>query len=121
MRRVRTLVVVGFCLMLLGALDPFEGSLFILAGSGMIALGARLAHARGHKLMEWAFVLVAAGVAAMVLLSAIGGIGGNSGRSPWWVLLLLPYAAGWMIGLAGAIAAFIDWFDSRVGDGQAAP
>src|SRR5262245_36938510 len=40
-----------------------------------------------------------------VLLSAIGGVGGNSGHSVWWALLLLPYLVGWSIDLWGPGAA----------------
>jgi hypothetical protein len=35
----RILVVVGCIAMLLGAIDPLEGSLLILPGSGMVVLG----------------------------------------------------------------------------------
>ena len=49
-----------------------------------------------------AFVLIAVGVGAMFGMSAMGGIGGNSGRSIWWILLCLPYPVGWILGLIGA-------------------
>lgn len=38
--RVRTLFIVGYVAMLNGAIDPLEGSLLILPGSGLVALGS---------------------------------------------------------------------------------
>ncbi len=38
-------------------------------------------------------------------MSAIGGIGGSTGRSMWWALVLLPYPVGWVMGFAGVIRA----------------
>jgi hypothetical protein len=47
------------------------------------------------------FILIAAGVAAMWGVSTVGGFGGSSGRSMWWGVLLLPYAAGWVMAVWG--------------------
>jgi len=94
--------------MLLGAIDPLEGSPIILAGSGLAALAALLGKARRRRLLYWALALVAAGVGAMWVLSALGGIGGDTGRSMWWGLFVLPYAVGWIGGLVGAILAVIE-------------
>jgi hypothetical protein len=99
----RLLVVVGLAAMLIGAVDPLEGSLVILPGTGLVALGALLGNSRYRKLLSWSLVLVAAGVGALWGLSALGGIGGSSGRSNWWGLVLLPYPVGWIMGLVGAI------------------
>jgi hypothetical protein len=88
----------------LGALDPLEGSLLILPGSGLVALGAFLARSRPGVLRYWltVFALVAFGVLALFILSAAGGLGGRHGHSPWWGLLILPYPVGWIMALAGA-------------------
>jgi len=99
----RILVMVGLVAMVIGALDPLEGSLVIVPGTGMAALGAGLGHSRYRNLLYWSFVLVAVGVGALWALSALGGFGGNSGRSNWWALVLLPYPVGWIMGLLGAI------------------
>lgn len=99
----RILVVVGLVAMCVGAVDPLEGSLIILPGTGMVALGARLGNSRHKSLLTWSFVLVAVGVGLLWGLSALGGIGGESGRSMWWGLVLLPYPVGWVMGLIGAI------------------
>ena len=48
-----------------------------------------------------AFILIAIGVAALWGVSMAGGIGGESGRSIWWGVLILPYLVGWSIGIWG--------------------
>ena len=65
-----------------------------------------------------AFSLIAAGVAAMFALSAVGGIGGRSGHSLWWGLLILPYPVGWLMALAGGVAGLVRFFKAK---GQRAP
>jgi hypothetical protein len=111
----RFLVVVGLVAMVIGALDPLEGALVILPGTGLVALGARLGNSRHRILLYWSFVLVAVGVGALWGLSALGGFGGNSGRSNWWGLVLLPYPVGWIMGLLGAIRRL------REGSGSSVP
>ena len=98
-----------------GAIDPLEGSVVILAGS-MLLLGAEIV--RGPERPRTRFwtivlVLIAIGVAMMAALSSVGGIGGKSGRSWWWGLLLLPYPAGWLLGIGGLLAGFIRFLRRR--------
>ena len=101
----RVLVTVGCVAMLLGAVDTMEGSLLILPGSGLVALGFVLGQRERRVVVYalWVFILIAVGVAALVALSVVGGIGGTSGRSMWWGVLVLPYPIGWVMALAGAI------------------
>jgi hypothetical protein len=101
----RVMVIVGLVAMLLGAFDPLEGSLLILPGSLLIAAGAMVGKTSARKLICWAFVAVAVGVAALFALSAVGGVGGRSGHSMWWLLATLPYPVGWLIGLWGVLVA----------------
>jgi len=49
-------------------------------------------------------VLIAVGVGALFGLSALGGVGGRSGHSMWWLLTVLPYPVGWVMGLVGVLA-----------------
>ena len=99
----KVLVIVGLIAMLIGAIDPLEGSLIILPGSGLVALGALLGRSRHRLLLCWAFILIAIGVGALFLLSSRGGVGGSTGRSNWWLLVVLPYPVGWIMGLVGTI------------------
>jgi hypothetical protein len=98
------LVIVGGIGMVVGAVDPLEGSLLILPGSGLLALGTYLGRAerRAIAYKVWAFVLIAIGFGGMWGLTAIGGIGGSTGRSLWWGLLaFLPFLIGWNTGIWG--------------------
>ena len=99
----RILKVGGGIAMMLGTLDPLEGALLILPGSGLVALGMFLGGKDRCTVLyrTWAFILIAVGVGAMFGLSAVGGIGGKSGHSMWCGVLMLPYPAGWLIALAG--------------------
>jgi len=99
----RVFDVAGFIAMLVGAVDPLEGSVLIVLGSGLVALGAFLSHDK-RSLVTYrtvVFILIAAGVAALWGMSAVGGFGGASGRSMLWGVLLLPYAAGWVMAVWG--------------------
>ena len=99
----RILLTLGSIAMLVGALDPMEGSLVILPGSGLVVLGTFL----GQSERRWiayrvlVFILIAIGVGAMWGLTRVGGFGGNSGRSMWWGVLMLPYLIGWSMGIWG--------------------
>ncbi len=111
----RILTVVGGIAMLLGTVDPLEGSLLILPGSGLIALGTFIGKSQHSVIRYWltVFILIAVGVAAMFVVSAFGGIGGKSGRSMWWGVLILPYPVGWLMALAGAVLALIRFIKAR--------
>jgi hypothetical protein len=111
----RILLTLSGIAMLLGTLDPLEGSLLILPGSAMAVLGMFLAGKNRRTLLywAWAFILITVGVGAMFALSAVGGIGGKSGHSMWWGLLILPYPAGWLMALAGAISGLVRCFKGR--------
>ena len=113
--RSRILVIIGCLAMVLGAIDPLEGSLLILPGSGLVALGVFLGRKARPTVLYWvgAFILIAVGVGAMFALSAVGGIGGKSGHSMWWGVLMLPYPVGWLMALAGAVIALVRYFKGR--------
>lgn len=112
------LVIAGGIGMVVGAIDPLEGSLLILPGSGLLALGTYLGQADRKTFVYkvWAFVLIAIGVGALWGLSAVGGIGGSSGHSMWWGLLILPYLIGWNMGMWGPGAPrWLLWLGIGVG------
>lgn len=113
------LVIVGLIGMLIGAIDPIEGSLIILPGSGVVALGALLAQSRHRRLLYWAFGLIAVGVGAMFVLSGFGGTGGSTGHSNWWLLVVLPYPVGWIMGLVGIVLSFRERKLKRLEEGAA--
>lgn len=96
--------------MLIGALDPMEGSLLILPGSGLVAVGTFLGQGERRLVAYrvWVFVLISLGVGALWGLSSVGGFGGKSGRSMWWGLLIMPYLVGWVMAVWGP--GFPRWF-----------
>ena len=113
----RILRVAGSLGMLVGTVDPLEGSVLILIGSGLVALGMRLGGKNRRAVLYWlwTFILIAIGVAAMFGLSAVGGIGGKSGRSMWWGTLLLPYPVGWLMALVGGVIGLVRFFRPKAG------
>lgn len=111
----RALMVLGSIALLVGVIDPMEGSVVILAGSCLTLAGAFLHPTFEHEVRYWliVFVLIAAGVAALFIMSANGGIGGSTGRSNWWGLMLVPYPIGWGMGVIGIIRELIRFFRAR--------
>jgi hypothetical protein len=105
----RVLVIIGSIAMLVGALDPLEGSLAIFIGSGLVALGTFLGQASRKMLVYWIiiFSLITIGIGAMFALSAVGGIGGTSGHSMWWGVLVLPYPVGWVMGIVSLLVRLV--------------
>jgi hypothetical protein len=109
----RIVKVVGCVAMMLGTLDPLDGSALILPGSGLVALAMYLGGRDRRTVLywTWAFILIAVGVGALFGLSAVGGIGGHS---MWWGILLLPYPVGWLMAVAGGVAGLVQFFKTRV-------
>jgi len=102
-RGIKTLLAVGGIATILGAIDPLEGSLLTLPGSLLVMLAAIIGK-EGKAITRyraWTFILILAGVAAMFGLTAIGGIGGDTGLSMWWGLLIVPYFFGLPMAICG--------------------
>lgn len=91
----RIVFITGIILLVIGALDPLEGSIIITLGSAFVALAAFATHDRHFRIFMTAFIMIAVGVAAMFYMSSLGGFGGGSSVSWWWAVLILPYPAGW--------------------------
>jgi hypothetical protein len=95
----KTIRTIGFIFILIGGLDPMEGSLLILPGSGLIALGAYMDREKFHDLSFrlWMFILILIGVGTMFIVSPMGGIGGPEGLSVWFAILVIPYPIAWSL------------------------
>jgi hypothetical protein len=104
-RRARILIIAGLLVMVVAAIDPLEGSIVVVLGTGMVALGARLRRSKHLVYLYWCLVTLVVGVAALWGLSAIGGFGGTSGRSYLWGMLIVPYPIGWLACLIGGVRA----------------
>ena len=116
--RSQILVTIGYIAMLIGAIDPMEGSLVILPGSGLVLLGTYLSHSEQWLITYrlWIFLMIAIGVAALFGFTLVGGIGGTSGLSMWWGVLVLPYPIAWSVGIwSPASPRWVLWFGIGVG------
>ena len=89
--------VAGVILLLLGAIDPMEGSILIMIGSLLLALSLYLKQDAQWKFFTITFILIALGVGFLFFFSSLGGFGGASTLSWWWALLILPYPLGWLM------------------------
>lgn len=101
--RARRSLYAGLVLMVVGLVDPLEGSPVIAAGTGLVALAAWLQASRQRVVTYAGFALTAFGVAALWVLSGFGGVGGSSGHSWWWLLFVVPFPVGWVLSLVGAL------------------
>jgi hypothetical protein len=104
----RILITAGSIAMLVGALDPMQGSLVILPGSGLVTLGTFLYNTERGLLIQWLciFGLIAFGVGALFAPGA-WGLGGKSEHSLWWGVLVLPYPVGWVMGIVNLLFRLI--------------
>ncbi|MGE5518970.1 MAG: hypothetical protein ACM3VS_03510 [Candidatus Dadabacteria bacterium] len=94
---IKFIHVTGIIALILGIIDPLEGSVVVALGSGLVALSTSLRKDRHHKLFFICFLMIAVGVALLFYFSSLGGFGGRSSLSWWWAALLIPYPAGWLI------------------------
>ncbi len=101
-RWFRPLVIAGLTAMILGAVDPLEGSIVIAVGSVLVALGTPRRESRVGSRVWLAGLMIIVGVAALWIMSDFGGVGGSTGRSMWWLVVVAPYPVGWILGLIGA-------------------
>jgi hypothetical protein len=89
--------MIGLALLIIGILHPLEGSLLVAVGSLLLSASKYLHKDSQTKHFIWLTILICSGVLTMVLLSALGGIGGNSSLPIWLALFILPYPLGWLL------------------------
>lgn len=87
----------GVIALIIGVIDPLEGSVLIVLGSIVLAVTAYLKNDVHWKVFMIAALLIITGVSFMFYLSSLGGIGGDSDKSLWWGALIIPYPAGWLL------------------------
>ena len=95
----RVVYTIGVIALIIGALDPLEGSVVIASGSLLIALSAYLTHDRHWKIFLLSLIMILIGVFFLFYLSSLGGFGGTATLSWWWGTLILPYPIGWLISI----------------------
>lgn len=83
--------------LVIGAIDPLEGSIFILVGSIILAITTQLKQDPRRKLFLVSAIMIVFGVFFLFYFSSLGGFGGNSSLSWWWSGLIVPYPLGWLM------------------------
>ena len=115
----RPLLIIGTLGLVVGTIDPLEGSVLIVAGVALITLAAFLGGSRHRRLLASSLVIVGAGVAGMWIISGYGGVGGDTGRSMWWLVpILVPYVLGWLLAVVGIVRLFRETFRRRPQPGR---
>lgn len=99
----RAMYIVGVVALIIGAVDPMEGSVVIAIGSTLAALSTYVTHDRDQKIFFAAMIMIVLGVFFLFYFSSLGGIGGHSTLSLWWGILILPYPMGWLISIITVI------------------
>jgi len=74
----RIIYIMGVVALIIGILDPLEGSVLILAGSVLLALSTYLTHDRHWKIFMSSAIMIVFGVVFLFYLSSKGGFGGDS-------------------------------------------
>ncbi len=96
---VNILYTIGVVAIILGAIDPLEGSVIILAGISLIAFASHKRMSSYKERFFLSFILILFGVASLWYLSSIGGFGATSELSWGWALLIIPYPVGWLLAI----------------------
>ena len=92
----RIIFILGVIALIIGAIDPLEGSILILFGSGILTLSTFLSMDKYKYYFLVLFIMVLLGIGFLFYFSSLGGFGGESTLSWWWGLLILPYPIGWL-------------------------
>jgi hypothetical protein len=93
----RVIYIIGVIALIVGAVDPIEGSVVIIVGSALLALSAYVTSDRHSKIFTASLIMIVVGVAFMFYFSSLGGFGGTSKLSWWLGLLILPFPIGWLM------------------------
>jgi hypothetical protein len=93
----RIAYVIGVIALILGAIDPMEGSVIIALGGMLIALSTYLTHDRHRKIFLLSFIMIFVGVFCIWYVSSLGGF--DPKRAWWWDALIIPYPIGWLISI----------------------
>jgi hypothetical protein len=95
---IRIIFIVGVIALIIGAIDPMEGSIAITAGSVCIALSTLLTRDRYRKIFLVAAIMILIGVFCLWYVSSLGGF--DPKHEWWWDALILPYPIGWLLSVS---------------------
>jgi hypothetical protein len=95
----RIIYIIGIIALVIGVLDPLEGSVVLASGCALIALSTYLSQDRHWKIFLTSLIMIVIGVFFLFYFSSLGGFGGTSTLSWWWAILILPYPIGWLMSI----------------------
>lgn len=114
----------GGIALLAGPLYPRDwvGIHLILPGSVLAVLGISLAKGQRGMIRYWIWVssLIAMSMATMTAMFALGRVGGQTlRRLGYWadiIIIVLPYALGWILGAIGLLVMLVRFLRSQMMD-----
>ena len=92
----RIIYIIGIIALIIGLVDPLEGSIVIAGGSILLALSTFVTRDRHRKIFLLSMILIVNGVGSLFYLSSLGGFGDEAEISWWWRVIILPYPLGWL-------------------------
>lgn len=95
----RVLYIIGVTALIIGSIDPLEGSVLIAAGCACITFTTYRTKDRHWKIFLTSLIMIVTGVFFLFYFSSLGGFGGSSTLSWWWSTLILPYPLGWLLSI----------------------
>lgn len=93
--------------LIVGIIDPLEGSVLIASGSTLLAFTTAATKKPDKNWYLLAWIMIIAGIVYLFYISSLGGFLGNTGRSWVWGLPILPYPAGWILTLVLLVRGMI--------------
>jgi hypothetical protein len=90
----RIIFIAGVIALIIGAIDPLEGSLIIALGSLLLAISTHISsdrHREQFRLFAW---MICIGVGAIWYVSSLGGY--DPKNEWWWWVAIAPYPLGWI-------------------------
>jgi hypothetical protein len=94
--------VAGVVALIVGAIDPMEGSVVIASGAILLGFAVNLSGDRHRRIFTLASALIVLGVAAVWVLSFFGGFHPTE-EWGWWIAVA-PYPVGWLLAMGVLIA-----------------
>ncbi|HLN54736.1 MAG TPA: hypothetical protein VK207_02020 [Bacteroidales bacterium] len=100
---IKIAYIFGVVALIVGIIDPLEGSVVISLGSILLAFSTYMKDDPHRRVFLVSSAMIIFGVTFLFYLSSLGGFGGKSSTSWWWGLLILPYPAGWLLAIVTLI------------------
>jgi hypothetical protein len=91
----KVIFIIGAIAIILGIIDPMEGSIVIATGSFFIAFSTFVSRDHYRKIFLVSAIMIIVGVLSMFYVSSLGGF--DPKHAWWWDVLILPYPLGWLI------------------------